>query len=179
MTENKNNQNTVDQDDQNKIKLTARGKKAIAVGKTALAIGLASAGVTAVASSGGEQSASAGSKQEQPKYDVDVSEPGDTYTEIAEKDLQERAADQPFAEEPTQTDIAVRAREIHGDSVLRNPDLPKDADQLPVGEEIYKSESSEVKIQVTPEVAPEDLPPKDIDPNPVPPPNPGTPDPHN
>lgn len=157
MTENKNNQNPKDQVDKQVLKNSAKRGGAWIAAAT-IAIG-APAAINAAKSPEGPVKA-AGSNQEQPKYDVDISEPGDTYTEIAEKDLQERAADQPFAEEPTQTDIAVRAREIHGDSILRNPDLPKDADQLPVGEEIYKSESSEVKIQVTPEVAPEDLPPK-------------------
>lgn len=73
MTENKNNQNTVDQEDPNKIKLTARGKKVAAIALTGLAI---TGGVVGDKVLGGSTtSASAGSQQEQAEDPYTITSP--------------------------------------------------------------------------------------------------------
>ncbi|MBI5357859.1 LysM peptidoglycan-binding domain-containing protein [Candidatus Saccharibacteria bacterium] len=156
MTENKNNQNTVDQDDPNKIKLTARGKK---VAATALTAAVAIAGVAGYSGVKSEESASANSKQEQPDPRYKVQE-GDTLEGIAQADLKERAKDQAFAEDPTPAEVDVREREIAGASNLSDPEEFTTPDELKVGQELVVPDSTEVPISVTPEVPPEDLPPR-------------------
>lgn len=109
--------------------------------------------------SGSSASANSSPKQEQPDPRYKVQE-GDTLEEIAEADLKERAKDQAFAEDPTPAEVDVREREIAGASNLANSEEFTTSDELKVGQELVVPDETEVPISVTPEVAPEDLPPR-------------------
>lgn len=156
MTENKNNQNTVDQEDPNKIKLTARGKKVAAVALTGLAIAGGVVGDKVLG--GGTTSASASSepKQEQtdPRYTV---QEGDTVEEIAKDSIEDISADQPFAEEPTEGELDTKEMEIvdaSNDAALvegRTDDIITNPDEIKPGQELVIPDASEVSINVTPE----------------------------